>query len=65
MIDALNDRPGFHLEFFLKIQPVHSQKMIDAPNDRPGSHLEFFLKIQHVHSLRMIDPPRMTDQDLT
>ena len=25
------DRPGSHLEFFLKIQLVHGQKMIDPP----------------------------------
>ena len=25
------DRPGSHLEFFLKIQHVHGQKMIDPP----------------------------------
>ena len=31
------------LEYFLKIQHVHGQKMIDPPGyDRPGSHLEFF-----------------------
>ena len=37
------DRPGSHLEFFLKIQYTHGQKMIDPPlgYDRPGSHLEF------------------------
>ena len=31
MIDPLPpyDRPGSHLEFFLKIQHVHAQKMID------------------------------------
>ena len=39
------DRPGYHLEFLLKIQHVHGQKMIDPPKyDRPGSHLEFFFK---------------------
>ena len=26
------DRPGSHLEFYLKIQHVHGQKMIDPPN---------------------------------
>ena len=37
------DRPGSHLEFFLKIQHVHGQKMIDPPRyARQGSHLEFF-----------------------
>ena len=39
------DKPGSHLEFFLKIQHVHGQKMIDPPcppYDKPGSHLEFF-----------------------
>ena len=25
------DRPGSHLELFLKIQHVHSQKMIEPP----------------------------------
>ena len=25
------DRPGSHLEFFLKIQHVYGQKMIDPP----------------------------------
>ena len=35
------DLPGSHLEFFLKIQHVHGQKMIDPPYDRPGSHLDF------------------------
>ena len=61
------NRPGSHLEIFLKIQHVHGQKMIDPPTyDRPGSQLEFFLKIQHVHGQKMIDPPPrgMTDQDL-
>ena len=69
MIEAPQyDRPGYHLEFFLKIQHVHSQKMTDPPRyDRPGSHLEcFFLKIQHVDGEKMTDPPTdMTDQDLT
>ena len=56
------DRLGSHLEFFLKIQHVHGQKIIDPPrDDRPGFHLEFFLKIQHVHGQKMIDPPGMTD----
>ena len=41
------DRPGSHLEFFLKIQHVHGQKMTDPPNDTPGSYLEFLLKIVH------------------
>ena len=44
MIDppAQYNRPGFHLEFFLKIQHAHGQKMIYPPQyDRPGSHLEF------------------------
>ena len=37
------DRLRSHLEFFLKIQHVHGQKMIDPPRyARPGSHLEFF-----------------------
>ena len=36
------DRPGSHLECFLKIQHVHAQKMIDPQYDRPGYHLEFF-----------------------
>ena len=27
-----HDRPGSHLEFFLKIQHTHGQKMIDPPN---------------------------------
>ena len=31
MIDPQNDRPGSHLEFFLKIQHVYGQKMIDPP----------------------------------
>ena len=26
------DRPGSHLDFFLKIQHVHGQKMIDPPS---------------------------------
>ena len=56
MIDPPYDRPGSHLEFFLKIQHVHGQKMTDPPYDRPGSHLEFFLKIQHVHGQKMTDP---------
>ena len=29
MIDPQYDRPGCHLEFFLKIQHVHGQKMIN------------------------------------
>ena len=49
------DRPGCHLEFFLKIQHVNGQKMIDSPYGRPGSHLEFFLKIQQVHGQKMTD----------
>ena len=36
------DRPGYHLEFFFKIQHAHGQKMIDPPDDKLGSHLEFF-----------------------
>ena len=37
------DWPGSDLDFFLKIQHVHGQKMIDPKiKDRPGSHLEFF-----------------------
>ena len=38
------ERPGSHLEIFLKIQHVHGQKMTDPPPKygRPGSHLEFF-----------------------
>ena len=36
------NRPGSHLEFFLKIQHVHGQKIIDPQYDRPGCHLEFF-----------------------
>ena len=62
-----DNRPGSHLEFFLKIQHVHGQKMIDpTQDDRPGSYLGLFLKIQHVYGQKMIDPPnRMTDQDLT
>ena len=31
MIDPPYDRPGSHLEFFLKIQHVHAQKMNDPP----------------------------------
>ena len=32
MIDPSRyDRPGSHLEFFLKIQHVHGLKMIDPP----------------------------------
>ena len=59
------DRPGSHLEFILKIQHVHGQKMIDPPKyDRPRSPLEFILKIQHVYGEKMIDPPGMTDQAL-
>ena len=41
MIDPPYDRPGSHLDFFLKIQHVHGQKMIDPQYDRPGSHLDF------------------------
>ena len=45
MIDPQYDRPGSHLEFFLKIHHVHGQKMIDPPMyDRLGSRLEFFFK---------------------
>ena len=36
------DRLGSHLEFFLKIQHVHGQKLIDPQYDRPRSHQEFF-----------------------
>ena len=52
------DRQGYHLEFFLKIQHVHGQKMIDPPwvwQTRISSRI--FLKIQHVHGQKMIDPP--------
>ena len=31
MIDPQYDRPGSHLEFFLKIQQVHDQEMTDPP----------------------------------
>ena len=58
------DRLGCHLEFFLKIQHVHVQKMIDPPYDWPGSQLEFFLKIQQVHGQKMT-APHMNGQDLT
>ena len=51
------DRPGSHLEFFLKMQHVNGQKMTAPQYDRPGSHLEFFLKMQHVHGLKMTNPP--------
>ena len=59
------DRPGSHLEFFLKIQHVHDQKMIDPPVWQTRISPRIFLKIQHVHDQKMIWPPSMTDQDLT
>ena len=31
MIDPPDDKPGSHLDFFLKIQHTHGQKMIDPP----------------------------------
>ena len=39
------DRPGSHLDFFLKIHHVHGEKMIDPP----GKTDQALLKIQHVH----------------
>ena len=59
------DRPGSHLEFFLKIQHVYGQKMIDPLVWQTRISPGIFLKIQHAHGQKMIDPPRMTDQDLT
>ena len=41
MIDPPYDRPGTHLDFFLKIQHMHGEKMTPQ-YDWPGSHLEFF-----------------------
>ena len=49
------DRPGSHLEFFLKIQCAHGQKMIEPPfTDQDLTWI--FLKIQHAHGQKMIDP---------
>ena len=59
-----DDWPGSHLEFFLKIQPVHGQKMIDPPIWLARISPRIFLKIQHVHGQKINDPPGITDQDL-
>ena len=51
------DRLGSCLEFFLKIQHVHGQKMIDPQVWQTRILPRIFLKIQHVHGQKMIDPP--------
>ena len=65
-----HDRPGSHLEFFLKIQHAHGQKMIDPPtDDRPGSHLELFFWRLNIHIVKrwltLPSLPQKTDQNLT
>ena len=57
MIDPSYDRPGSHLEFFLKIQHVHGQKLTNPPGMTDQDLTLIFLKIQHVHGQKMIDPP--------
>ena len=65
MIDPpTDDRPGSHLDFFLKIQHTHGQKMIDPPEWQTSISPRIFFKIQHAHGQKMIDPQQMTDQDL-
>ena len=50
------DRPGYHLEFILKIQHVHGQKMIEPLRMRDQDlTYNFFFKIEHVHGQKMID----------
>ena len=58
------DRPGSHLEFFLKIQHVHGQKMIDPPVWQTNL-IEFFFKDSTCAWSKDDWPPSMTDQDLT
>ena len=52
-----DDRPRSHLEFFLKIQHAHGQKMIDPPGWQTKISHRIFLKIEHAHGQKMIDPP--------
>ena len=52
------DRPGFHLEFFLKIQHAHGQKMMDLARWQIRISPRNFLKIQHAHGQKMMDLPR-------
>ena len=49
-----NDRPGSHLEFFLKIQHVYGQRMIDPLVWQSRISPGIFLKSQHAHGQKMI-----------
>ena len=51
------NRPGSHLEFLLKIQHAHGQKMIEPPGWQTRISPRIFLKIQHANGQKMIDPP--------
>ena len=53
------DRPGSHLECFLNIQLVHSQKMIDPQLWQTRISFRIYLRIQHVHGQKMIDTPQV------
>ena len=56
-----------YLEFTVKIQHAHGQKMIDPLSVTDQDLTEnFTVNIQHAHGQKMIDSPcSMTDQDLT
>ena len=51
------DRPGSHLEFFLKIQHVYGQKMIDPLVWQTRISPRIFLKIQMHMVKRWLTPP--------
>ena len=57
MIDPPDDRPGSHLEFFLKIQHVYGQKMIDPRRMTDQDLTMNFFKDSNAHGQKMIDPP--------
>ena len=61
------DWPGFHLDFFLKIQHVHGQKMIDPPGLwQTRISPRIFFKDSSCPWSKDDWPPRiMTDQDIT
>ena len=59
------DRPGSHLEFFLKIQHVYGQKMIDPPSMTNQDLTRNFFKDSTCVWSKDDWPPSMTDQDLT
>ena len=59
------DRPGSHLEFFLKIQHVYGQKMIDPPVWQTRISPRIYFKDSTCVWSKEDWPPIMTDQDLT